>query len=160
FSSRAGVPFSQLTQPELIQYKTFDGRMIPAWYYPAARSDGPPPVIVYPHGGPESQTRPSFSPIFHYFIQQGYAVLAPNVRGSTGYGAAYMNLDNTTKRMDSVADLAHAAHWLREAKKGDPKRLAVYGGSYGGFMVLASVTHYPELWAAGIDVVGICNFVT
>ena len=82
------------------------------------------------------------------------------MRGSAGYGTAYMNLDNTTKRMDSVADLAHAAYWLRDQKKGDPKRLAVYGGSYGGFMVLASVTHYPDLWAAGIDVVGIANFVT
>jgi dipeptidyl aminopeptidase/acylaminoacyl peptidase len=71
-----------------------------------------------------------------------------------------MNLDNTTKRMDSVKDLAHAAYWLREEKKADPKRLAVYGGSYGGFMVLAAVTNYPELFAAGIDVVGICNFVT
>ena len=71
-----------------------------------------------------------------------------------------MNLDNTTKRMDSVADLAHAAYWLRDQRQGDPKRLAVYGGSYGGFMVLASVTHYPDLWAAGIDVVGIANFVT
>lgn len=71
-----------------------------------------------------------------------------------------MNLDNTTKRMDSVADLAHAAYWLRDQKQGDAKRLAVYGGSYGGFMVLAAVTHYPDLWAAGIDVVGICNFVT
>jgi dipeptidyl aminopeptidase/acylaminoacyl peptidase len=160
FSSRGGIPFSQLVEPELIQYKTFDGRMIPAWYYPAAQGDGPPPVIVYPHGGPESQTRPSFNAIFEYFIQHGYALLAPNVRGSTGYGTEYMNLDNTTKRMDSVADLAHAAYWLRDAKKGDPKRLAVFGGSYGGFMVLASVTHYPDLWTAGIDVVGICNFVT
>ena len=71
-----------------------------------------------------------------------------------------MNLDNTTKRMDSVKDLAHAAYWLRDQKQGDPKRLAVYGGSYGGFMVLAAVTHYPDLWAAGIDVVGIANFVT
>jgi len=71
-----------------------------------------------------------------------------------------MNLDNTTKRMDSVKDLAYAAYWLRDEKKADPKRLAVYGGSYGGFMVLAAVTNYPDLWAAGIDVVGICNFVT
>ena len=119
-----------------------------------------PPVILYPHGGPESQTRPNFVGLFQYFLERGYAILAPNVRGSTGYGTAYMNLDNTTKRMDSVADLAHAAYWLRDHKQGDPKRLAVYGGSYGGFMVLASVTHYPDLWAAGIDVVGIANFVT
>jgi dipeptidyl aminopeptidase/acylaminoacyl peptidase len=162
-AGRAGIPFTQLVEPELITYKTFDGRMIPAWYYPPAvapRDGRLPPVIVYPHGGPESQTRAAFNPVFQYFLQRGYAVLAPNVRGSTGYGTAYMNLDNTVKRMDSVNDLAHAAYWLRDHKKGDPKRLAVYGGSYGGFMVLASVTHYPDLWAAGIDVVGICNFVT
>jgi dipeptidyl aminopeptidase/acylaminoacyl peptidase len=162
-ASRAGLPFSRFVEPELIHYKTFDDRKIPAWYYaPAGEkiSDRLPPVIVYPHGGPESQTRAAFNPIFQFFVQHGYAVLAPNVRGSAGYGTAYMNLDNTTKRMDSVKDLAHAAHWLRDAKKGDPKRLAVYGGSYGGFMVLAAVTHYPELWAAGIDVVGIANFVT
>jgi dipeptidyl aminopeptidase/acylaminoacyl peptidase len=160
-SSLAGVPASQFVQPELIHYKTFDDRMIPAWFYPG-KADGErlPPVIVYPHGGPESQTRPAFNSIFQYFLQRGYAILAPNVRGSSGYGTAYMNLDNTTKRMDSVADLAHAAYWVRDQKKGDPKRLAVHGGSYGGFMVLASVTHYPDLWAAGIDVVGICNFVT
>jgi dipeptidyl aminopeptidase/acylaminoacyl peptidase len=161
YSSRAGIPFARFVEPKLIQYETFDKRKIPAWYYPPAeKGDRLPPVIVYPHGGPESQSRPSFNALFQYFIQRGYAILAPNVRGSSGYGTAYMNLDNTTKRMDSVADLAHAAHWLRDNKKGDPKRLAVFGGSYGGFMVLASVTHYPDLWAAGIDVVGIANFVT
>jgi dipeptidyl aminopeptidase/acylaminoacyl peptidase len=160
-SSHAGIPFSQFVNPELIHYETFDNRKIPAWFYqPAAKPDNLPAVIVYPHGGPESQTRPNFNPIFQYFIQAGYAILAPNVRGSTGYGTAYMNLDNTTKRMDSVKDLAHAAYWLRDQKKGDPKRLAVFGGSYGGFMVLAQVTHYPELWAAGIDVVGIANWIT
>jgi dipeptidyl aminopeptidase/acylaminoacyl peptidase len=164
-SSRAGVPFSSFAEPELIEYKSFDGRRIPAWFYPPAAGSrpaggGPPPVIVYPHGGPEGQTRPSFNALFQYFLQRGYAVLAPNVRGSTGYGTAYMNLDNTTRRMDSVADLAHAAYWVRDSGRGDPKRLAVYGGSYGGFMVLAQVTHYPDLWAAGIDVVGIANFVT
>ncbi|MBY0522735.1 MAG: S9 family peptidase [Gemmataceae bacterium] len=160
-SSRAGIPFSQFVEPELIHYKTFDDRKVPAWFYkPTTKSDRLPPVIVYPHGGPESQTRPNFSGVFQYFLARGYAILAPNVRGSSGYGTEYMNLDNTVKRMDSVKDLAHAAHWLRDQKQGDPKRLAVYGGSYGGFMVLAQVTFYPDLWAAGIDVVGICNFVT
>jgi dipeptidyl aminopeptidase/acylaminoacyl peptidase len=160
-SSRAGIPFSTFVEPELIQYKTFDDGMIPAWFYRPKTAQGQlPPVIVYPHGGPEGQTRPNFVGLFQYFLERGYAILAPNVRGSTGYGTTYMNLDNTTKRMDSVADLAHAAYWLRDQKQGDSKRLAVYGGSYGGFMVLASVTHYPDLWAAGIDVVGIANFVT
>jgi dipeptidyl aminopeptidase/acylaminoacyl peptidase len=163
-ASRAGLSLATFAEPELIHYKSFDDRKVPAWFYPPApgadKGDGPPPVIVYPHGGPESQTRASFNALFQYFLQAGYAVLAPNVRGSTGYGVRYMNLDNTVKRMDSVKDLAHAAHWLRDEKRGDPKRLAVYGGSYGGFMVLAQVCFYPELWAAGIDVVGICNWVT
>jgi dipeptidyl aminopeptidase/acylaminoacyl peptidase len=164
-SGRAGLPFREFIEPELVHYMSFDGRMIPAWWYAPIspmREQGTdvPPVIVYPHGGPESQTRPNFSALFQYFLARGYAILAPNVRGSSGYGTAFMNLDNIEKRMDSVADLAHAAHWIRDEKKGDPKRIAVYGGSYGGFMVLAALTHYPDLWAAGIDVVGICNFVT
>jgi dipeptidyl aminopeptidase/acylaminoacyl peptidase len=160
-SSRAGIPFSEFVEPELVHYKTFDDRKIPAWFYkPKLQGDRLPPVIVYPHGGPESQTRPNFNALFQYFVQRGYAVLAPNVRGSTGHGVTFLNLDNTTKRMDSVKDLAYAAYWLRDSKQGDPKRLAVYGGSYGGFMVLAQVTNYPDLWAAGIDVVGIANFVT
>lgn len=160
-SSRAGIPFARLVEPELISYKTFDGKTIPAWWYPpVGQRKGLPPAVVYPHGGPESQTRAAFNYVFQYLCQAGYGVLAPNVRGSSGYGTQYMDLDNTTKRMDSVADLAHAAYWLRDEKKADPKRLAVYGGSYGGFMVLAAVTNYPDLFAAGIDVVGICNFVT
>jgi dipeptidyl aminopeptidase/acylaminoacyl peptidase len=156
-SGRAGLPFGEFILPQPIHYKTFDDRQIPAWWYPAAE---PGPVIVYPHGGPEGQTRPNFTALFQYFLARGYSILAPNVRGSSGYGTAFMNLDNTTRRMDSVADLAHAAHWIREQHKGDPRRIAVYGGSYGGFMVLAALTHDPDLWAAGIDVVGICNFVT
>lgn len=160
-SSRAGVAVNEFAEPELIRYRTFDDRMIPAWFYrPAVRAGELPPVIVYPHGGPESQTRPHFNALFQYFVANGYGVLAPNVRGSTGYGTAFMNLDNVERRLDAVNDLAHAAFWLRDQRQGDPRRLAVYGGSYGGFMVLASVTRYPDLFAAGINVVGIANFIT
>jgi dipeptidyl aminopeptidase/acylaminoacyl peptidase len=160
-AGRAGLPFSQFVEPELIHYSSFDGLAIPAWWYPVGGStDSLPPVIVYPHGGPESQTRPNFSALFQFFLARGYAILAPNVRGSSGYGTRFMNLDNIERRMDSVADLAHATYWLREQRLADPVRIAVYGGSYGGFMVLAAITQYPDLWAAGIDVVGICNFVT
>ena len=93
-------------------------------------------------------------------LQNGYAVLAPNVRGSTGYGKAYSHLDDVEKRMDSVADLAYAARWLQAQPEIDGERLAVYGGSYGGFMVLSAVTTCPELWAAGVDIVGISNLAT
>jgi dipeptidyl aminopeptidase/acylaminoacyl peptidase len=118
------------------------------------------PVVINVHGGPESQARPIFNPVQQYLVAQGYAVLAPNVRGSTGYGHAYMSLDDVRKRMDSVADLQHAALWLRESGLADPARIVVMGGSYGGFMVLSAITTYPDLWAAAIDIVGIANFVT
>jgi dipeptidyl aminopeptidase/acylaminoacyl peptidase len=99
-------------------------------------------------------------PILQYFGQRGWHVLAPNVRGSSGYGKAYMDLDNVEKRPDSVTDLAQAVYWLRQQPEVAGQRIAVYGGSYGGFMVLAALTQYPDLWAAGVDVVGIANFVT
>ncbi len=160
-SSQAGIPFSSFREPELIRYKTFDGRLIPAWFYaPPSHGDQLPPVILHVHGGPEAEARPIFTALFQYFLQYGYAILAPNVRGSRGFGTTYMNLDNTTRRMDAVKDLAHAVYWLRDQRKGDPARIAVYGGSYGGFMSLAAVTHYPELFAAGIDVCGTSNWVT
>jgi dipeptidyl aminopeptidase/acylaminoacyl peptidase len=87
-------------------------------------------------------------------------VLAPNVRGSSGYGRTYIHLDDVRKRMDSVADLASAVAWLRDSGRADPHRIAVYGGSYGGFMVLSALTTYPDLWAAGVDLVGIGSFIT
>jgi dipeptidyl aminopeptidase/acylaminoacyl peptidase len=116
--------------------------------------------VVFVHGGPEGQFRVNFQPVVQYLVQQGYAVLAPNVRGSNGYGKAYGHLDDVEKRMDSVNDLAHAAMWLKAQPEFDADKIAVMGASYGGFMVLSSLTTYPELWAAGVDIVGIGNFVT
>jgi len=112
------------------------------------------------HGGPEGQSRPDFSFLTQYFLHHGFAVLVPNVRGSTGYGKAYSHLDDVEKRMDSVADLAHAVDWLRAQPDVDAHRIIVYGGSYGGFMVLSAMTEYPDLWVAGVDIVGVSNFVT
>jgi dipeptidyl aminopeptidase/acylaminoacyl peptidase len=159
-SAHGGIPQSAFIAPELIHYPTFDRREIPAWLYRPAEGERPFPVVVIVHGGPESQYRPYFTFLAQYLAHNGYAVLAPNVRGSTGYGKAYSRLDDVEKRMDSVADLAHAAHWLRDQADFDGERIAVYGGSYGGFMVLSALTTYPDLWAAGVDIVGISNFVT
>lgn len=160
-SSHGGIPVGRFVTPELIHYPTFDGRQIPAWYFlPEAAATTPLPVVVIVHGGPESQYRPYFNFLAQYFVHHGYAVLAPNVRGSTGYGKTYSQLDDVEKRMDSVADLAHAAHWLKAQPEIDPHRIVVYGGSYGGFMVLSALTTYPDLWAAGVNIVGISNFVT
>ena len=159
-SSLAGIPRSSFVAPELVRYPTFDGREIPGYLYRPLSSGDRPPVVVDVHGGPESQRRVEFSAVFQYFLQRGYAIFAPNVRGSTGYGRTYSHLDDVEKRMDSVADLACAARWLSDARVADPRRIAVFGGSYGGFMVLAALTSDPDLWAAGIDIVGIANFVT
>jgi dipeptidyl aminopeptidase/acylaminoacyl peptidase len=158
-SSLAGIPRASFATPELVHYPTFDGRTIPAYLYRTRVGDNLP-VVVDVHGGPESQRRAEFNAVYQYFLHCGYAILAPNVRGSTGYGRAYGHLDDVEKRMDSVADLAWAARWLRESGVADPRRIAVMGGSYGGFMVLAALTAYPDLWAVGVDTVGIANFVT
>jgi dipeptidyl aminopeptidase/acylaminoacyl peptidase len=162
-ASTAGIPPETFVEPELLHYETFDGREIPAFFsVPADATDDDTdlPVIVDIHGDPESQRRPSFSGLTQYFLSRGYAVLEPNVRGSTGYGKAYTHLDDVEKRMDSVKDIAAALDWLDSQPAVDPDRIVAKGGSYGGFMVLAALTEYPERWAAGVDSVGIANFVT
>ncbi|XVH30723.1 S9 family peptidase [Haloferacaceae archaeon DSL9] len=161
-AATAGIPEETFVEPELVHYPSFDGRQIPA-YFSVPESDtgrGELPVVVDIHGGPESQRRPSFSPVTQFLLNHGYAVFEPNVRGSTGYGKEYAGLDDVERRMDSVADIEAAVEWLHDHPSVDPDRIVAMGGSYGGFMVLAALTEYPELWAAGIDIVGIANFVT
>ncbi|WP_435182881.1 S9 family peptidase [Halobellus sp. EA9] len=161
-AATAGIPRDTFVEPELVHYPTFDGRDIPAFFSlpESDTSAGETPVIVDIHGGPESQRRPSFSAVTQYFLANGYAVFEPNVRGSAGYGKAYGHLDDVEKRMDSVRDIEAGVEWLVDHPAIDPDRVVAMGGSYGGFMVLASMTEYPDLWAAGVDVVGIANFVT
>lgn len=154
-SSTAGIPPRSFRKPKLVRYPSFDGRDIPALLHEPEEENAP--VVINVHGGPEGQSRPGFAPVTQYLVDRGYAVLAPNVRGSTGYGKSYTHLDDVELRMDSVKDLAFAAYWLRQRGH---ERVAVMGGSYGGFMVLAALTEYPELWSAGVDIVGIANMVT
>ncbi len=162
FSARAGLDFKQFVEPELVHYPTFDGRQIPGLLFlpPGATRNRATPFILYVHGGPESQTRFSWNPLLQYYVKRGYGVLAPNVRGSSGYGKDYLALDDVRKRMDSVADLKAAVEWLQQEGYCNPAKIAVYGGSYGGFMVLMAVTTYPELWAAGVNIYGIANMLT
>ncbi|MFC6871967.1 S9 family peptidase [Halobellus marinus] len=161
-ASTAGIPRDSFVEPELVHYPTFDGREIPAFFSlpDTDAGTGETPVIVDIHGGPESQRRPSFSAVTQYFLAHGYAVFEPNVRGSAGYGKAYGHLDDVEKRMDAVADIEAGVEWLHDHPAVDPDRIVAMGGSYGGFMVLAAMTTYPDLWAAGVDIVGIANFVT
>ena len=161
-SSTAGISRETFVEPALVRYPTFDGREVPALYYKPQQPapEGGYACVVYVHGGPEGQYRPDFQPPVQYLAHRGYAVLATNVRGSTGYGRTYAHLDDVRLRMDSVRDLESAVLWLRGSGRAHPRRIAVMGGSYGGFMVLSALTTYPGLWAAGIDFFGIANFET
>jgi dipeptidyl aminopeptidase/acylaminoacyl peptidase len=150
-------------QPELYRVESFDGEPIPVFVF-LPEGEGPFPVVVTVHGGPESQWRPWYSSGFgaltQYLVARGYAVAAPNVRGSTGYGKRFEHLDDVEKRLDSVADLAALHAWLSARPEIDGSRAVVYGRSYGGYMVLAALAFQPELWAAGIEFVGISNLRT
>ena len=154
---------SSLRRPELHRFTSFDGLSVPVFLW-EPDGDGPFPVVVMVHGGPESQFQPAFLPSFTPFTQhllsRGYAVAAPNVRGSTGYGKRYEHLDDVRLRLDSVRDLASLHDWLASRPRIDASRAVLYGRSYGGYMVLAGLAFQPERWAAGIECVGISNFVT
>jgi dipeptidyl aminopeptidase/acylaminoacyl peptidase len=153
----AGLDPSLFVRAELIHYPSFDGALIPAYYYRPATS-ARVPVIVSMHGGPEDQVRPWFNSLAQYYVQRGYGMLVPNVRGSTGFGKSYAAADNTTRRMTSVRDMEFANRWLRTKPNVDTDRIVVFGGSYGGFMSLAAMTMQPTLGAAGVDLYGIANF--
>ncbi len=161
YPTLAGVEPSSFVEPELISYSSFDGLEIPAFIYRPENSESKNlPCIISIHGGPESQSTYGFAPIYQYFVNAGYVIVEPNVRGSTGYGKKFAAMDNVKNRENSVKDIASLVEYLKSRVDIDPGRIAVYGGSYGGYMVLACLTLYPELFAAGIDVVGISNFVT
>ncbi len=162
FSIYAGIDREMFRDPKLIRYKTFDDLEIPAFLYlpPDYKEGEPIPFIIDAHGGPESQFRPYFIRNFQYLMLNGYGVLAPNPRGSSGYGIDYMNLDNYKNRKNSLKDYKAGVDWLIEngyTKKG---MIGIRGGSYGGYVVLGMVTEYPDLFNAAVDVVGIANFKT
>lgn len=165
YSEVGGLNTESFVSPTLIHYPTFDEvegepRRIPAFYY-KPEGNGPFPAIVLIHGGPESQYRPYFRSTVQYYVNElGVAVLAPNVRGSAGYGKSYLKLDNWRKREDSVRDIGKLLDWIAEQPELDENRVAVMGGSYGGYMVLASMIHYNDRLRCGVEIVGISNFVT
>jgi dipeptidyl aminopeptidase/acylaminoacyl peptidase len=157
-----GIAADDPAEAELVCYPTFDGRQIPAFLYLPA---GAPPAggrkaAIWVHGGPEVQSRPVYRADIQLLVSRGYAVLVPNVRGSSGYGRFYASLDDVERRMDSVEDLRHGALWLGQRPDIDARRIAVIGQSYGGFMVLAALTEHPQLWKAGVEHYGIADFRT
>jgi dipeptidyl aminopeptidase/acylaminoacyl peptidase len=160
-TSPSRVPPETFVESSLIYYTSFDERQIPAFVYMPKESQGKKvPAVIRIHGGPESQSRPIFDPLIQYLLYRGYAVIVPNVRGSAGYGKAYLALDDKEKRMDSVRDLEYLHRALAARADIDSRKIALLGGSYGGYMVLAGLAFLPDLWAAGVDVVGIANLTT
>jgi dipeptidyl aminopeptidase/acylaminoacyl peptidase len=161
-SETGGLDASAFSRPELVRWKSFDGRTISGFLYmPPARFTGPRPVVISIHGGPESQARPSFQGTNNYYVNElGVARIAPNVRGSSGYGKSFLRLDNAEKREDSVKDIGALLDWIATRKDLDASRVMVAGGSYGGYMTLAVATHYADRIRCALDVVGISNFVT
>ncbi len=165
WSEVGGLDTDSFAVPELVHFPTFDEvggepRQIPAFLY-LPPGEGPFPVILSIHGGPEGQFRPAFRNQFQTWIDLlGAAVVAPNVRGSSGYGKSYLKLDNGFKREDSVRDIGALLDWIATRDDLDADRVVVYGGSYGGYMVLASMAHYSDRLRAGVDIVGISNFVS
>lgn len=158
-----GVNPDTFVSPERVQIKSFDGLPISAWLYlpDAKKFPGKRPVVVDFHGGPESQSTVHFMGRWNYFLNEmGLAILLPNVRGSSGYGKTFQNLDNGFKRMDSVKDAGAFLAWLGSHPRLDASRAVVSGGSYGGYMSLAAAVEYSPLLRGAIDVVGISNFVT
>ncbi|MEZ5460514.1 S9 family peptidase [Dokdonella sp.] len=167
-SEVGGLDTAKFASPTLIRFPTFDkvngkARTIPAFYYKPANASATRkvPVVINIHGGPESQSTPYFSSTTQYMVGElGVAVIYPNVRGSSGYGKSFLRLDNAEKREDSVKDIGALLDWVALQPELDANRVAVFGGSYGGYMVLATMTNYPERIKAGIDVVGISHFGT
>jgi dipeptidyl aminopeptidase/acylaminoacyl peptidase len=157
---RDGVPDElrdRLVTPSVHRVPTPDGEQVPCFRYAAPEGTGA--CVVHVHGGPEAEATRLFSPVLQALALSGFDVLVPNVRGSAGYGKRWVSLDDVRLRLDSVADLAAVHAWLPTLGL-DPARAALWGGSYGGYMVLAGVSMQPQLWAAGVDIVGISSLVT
>jgi dipeptidyl aminopeptidase/acylaminoacyl peptidase len=158
-SPHAGVDLKTLVRPELLRFPAHDGLELSGWLY---RPAGPPPypIVLSFHGGPEGQERPFFNSTYQALLANGIAVFAPNVRGSSGFGKRFVNLDNGALRKNGVKDIASCVEAVVKPGIADPKRIGIMGGSYGGYMVMAGLTEYPQTFAAGADLYGVVNFET
>ena len=162
-SEMGALQRSQLAEPRLIRFDSFDGLSVPAFVYRPRNiaADARTPVIIDIHGGPESQTRPLWNPGAQYFAEMlGATIILPNVRGSEGYGTRYLNLDNGERREDSVRDIGALLDWIGTQPDLDPARVAVYGQSYGGYMSLASMVHFSDRLVGGVERYGISNWTS
>ncbi|MBV9767058.1 MAG: S9 family peptidase [Acidobacteriaceae bacterium] len=162
YSETGGLNAAQFSEPKLIHWKSFDSLTVSGFLYPAAsKFTGARPVIVDIHGGPEGQSQPLYmGPRNYYLNELGITIIFPNVRGSTGYGKNFLNLDNGLRREDSVKDIGALLDWIKTQPDLDANRIMVTGGSYGGYMTLATMTHYSDRVRCAVEAVGISNFRT
>lgn len=162
FGMLGGLTSEHLIAPELVRYTTFDGRLIPAWLYrPHGVSEHHQAALVVSiHGGPEAQERVEYRAFYQYLLSRGIGVLAPNIRGSTGYGVTYQKLIHRDWGGAELKDIEAAAQFARSLEWVSDSRIGVYGGSFGGFATLSAVTRLPEYWAAAVDIVGPSNLLT
>ncbi len=159
-SPHAGIDLASLVRPSLVNFPGRDGLPLSGWLYRPSGASGPGPLVLSFHGGPEGQERPSFRSDYQALVSQGISVLAPNVRGSSGFGKRFVNLDNGALRKGAVEDIAACVDYVVRAGLADPKRIGITGGSYGGYMTMAGLATFPDLLAAGANLFGIVNFAT
>lgn len=159
-SPRAGVRLETLVRPAFARFKAHDGLELSGWLYEPRTASRPAPYVISFHGGPESQERPRFRAVYQALLARGIGVLAPNVRGSSGFGKRFVNLDNGALREDGIADMRACVDYLVKQGLADPRRIGIMGGSYGGYMTMAGLAFHPELFAAGANLFGIVNFET
>lgn len=160
-STLAGLDAESFVTPQPVTIPSFDGENIYGLLYTPNVPEGQrPPVVMMLHGGPTAQARPYFDPVKQYLLARGYAVLDLNFRGSTGYGQRFTQLDNKRLRPNAVRDMQSAVEWLRARTDLDGMRVAAMGGSYGGYMTLAAVAQLPEYFQAGVDFVGVANWIS
>ena len=160
YSAHPGINLDNLVRPKLVHYSAKDGLPLSAWLWLPKRWSPPGPVVLSFHGGPEGEELPGFRSDYQALLTQGIAVLAPNVRGSTGFGKRFVNLDNGELRFNAIKDIRSSADYLIANRIADPGRLGIMGGSYGGYMTMAGLTEYPDLFKAGADLFGVVNFET
>ena len=159
-SPHAGIDLSTLVRPELVRYKAHDGLELSGWLYRPPGATTPGPIVLSFHGGPEGQERPGFNSMYQALLSRGIAVFAPNVRGSSGFGKKFVNLDNGALRENGIKDIKATVDFVVSTGVADAKRIGIVGGSYGGYMVMAGLTEYPDMFAAGANLFGVVNFET
>ena len=159
-SAHEGVDLETLVRPELVRYWAHDGLELSGWLYRPQDAEGPVPMVASFHGGPEGQSRPRFRATFQALLARGIGIFDPNVRGSSGFGKTFVNLDNGALRFNGIRDIEATVNYLVESGNADPEHIGIMGGSYGGYMVMAGLAEYPDTFSAGANLFGVVNFET